>query len=128
MPLASPVYQEGTWTPTDASGAALSITPTDCRWIKIGRVVIASFAITWPANANGSNARITGLPFTSKNGSVDYVGGGAPALTNTSTTMTIALLKNAVDFLLFNYAGGNVVNSALSGLVVRGTVTYEANA
>jgi len=56
-------YEEGTWTPTDASGAGLTLTIDNARYTKIGRQVIASAQIQYPATADTNNAIIGGLPF-----------------------------------------------------------------
>lgn len=56
-------YEEGTWTPTDASGAGLPLTTTFARYTRIGRVVYVQAQITYPSTANGSNATIGGLPY-----------------------------------------------------------------
>ena len=60
-------YEEGTWTPTDASGAGLAITGSGCVYTKIGRVVTIEGLIIFPANASAATAAITGLPFNNVN-------------------------------------------------------------
>ena len=60
-------YEEGTWTPTDASGAGLSFSNLDAYYTKIGRMVYAYCRITYPATANANTATIGGLPFTIQN-------------------------------------------------------------
>ena len=57
-------YEEGTWTPVDASGANLSLTADQSSYTKIGRLVIAATSIVYPSTANGSAAKIGGFPFT----------------------------------------------------------------
>jgi hypothetical protein len=58
-------YEEGTWTPADASGAGLAIaitagtTPT---YVKIGRLVVCSADVTYPVTADATLARLS-LPF-----------------------------------------------------------------
>jgi hypothetical protein len=58
-------YEEGTWTPADASGAGLTIaitagtTPT---YVKIGRLVVCSADVTYPVTASATTARLS-LPF-----------------------------------------------------------------
>ena len=59
-------YSEGTWTPTDASGASLSFTVTGATYTRIGNIVFVNCFLTYPATASGANALIGGLPFTSK--------------------------------------------------------------
>ena len=59
-------YEEGTWTPTDASGAGLSITVNGSgyrnRYTKIGNLVFLTTSIDFPTTSNTSPARLT-LPF-----------------------------------------------------------------
>jgi hypothetical protein len=58
-------YEEGTWTPTDASGAGLTISVIlGARYIKLGRLVFVNAYFDFPTTANGNQARIGGLPFT----------------------------------------------------------------
>jgi hypothetical protein len=56
-------YEEGTWVPTDASGAGLAITSSACRYTKIGRAVTIQGIIDYPSTASVANALIAGLPF-----------------------------------------------------------------
>ena len=58
-------YEEGTWTPADASGAGLSLTVNNARYTKIGNRVLISAYVTYPATANTNPIFISGLPFTS---------------------------------------------------------------
>jgi len=60
-------YEEGTWTPLDASGAGLAITGSGCVYTKIGRVVTIEGIIIFPATASVANAAFTGLPFNNAN-------------------------------------------------------------
>ncbi len=56
-------YEEGTWTPTDGSGAGLSFTVTYAKYTRIGNLVTVNAVLTYPATANASAAKISGLPF-----------------------------------------------------------------
>lgn len=58
-------YEQGTWTPTDDSGASLSLTVNNANYTKVGRLVTVSAQLSYPANASGLDAKIGGLPFTS---------------------------------------------------------------
>jgi hypothetical protein len=58
-------YEEGAWTPTDASGALLSFTSVTAKYTRIGRLVTISCDVTYPVNADVSQAAIGGFPFTS---------------------------------------------------------------
>jgi hypothetical protein len=115
-------YEEGTWTPTDASGAGLSLTVTAATYTKIGRMVYASLNITYPATANGSTLLVGGLPFVSKNaGSVTI------AYTNQGTAIS-GSTSPADDtfFALYKYDGTILVNSDMSGKILRATVIYQS--
>jgi hypothetical protein len=57
-------YEEGNWTPTDVSGAGLTITVNYCSYVRIGKQVTINAFLTFPATANASNINIGGLPFT----------------------------------------------------------------
>ena len=57
-------YEEGTWTPTDGSGASLSFTSVTATYTKVGRLVTITCQLTYPVTSSTSNARISGLPFT----------------------------------------------------------------
>jgi hypothetical protein len=56
-------YEEGTWTPTDASGAGLTLSITSATYTKIGNIVTLSAVISYPSTADISAAKIGGLPF-----------------------------------------------------------------
>lgn len=58
-------YQQGTWTPIDASGAGLSIASIfSANYTRIGNLVFIQCHIGYPINANGAQIEIGGLPFT----------------------------------------------------------------
>jgi len=47
-------YEEGTWTPTDASGAGLGFTSASGTYEKIGRQVTARYEVTYPVTADAA--------------------------------------------------------------------------
>ena len=63
-------YQEGTWTPADASGASLSLTVARAVYTRIGRLVIIDLNITYPSTASNAGSAISGLPFGVPSGSL----------------------------------------------------------
>lgn len=72
-------YEEGTWTPSDGSGAALSFSGVTARYTKIGRAYILHASLTYPSTVDGSNATIASVPFTEANysmGGLNYGGAG----------------------------------------------------
>jgi hypothetical protein len=69
-------YQEGTWTPTDQSGAGLTLTVGSASYVKAGKMVCVSMDITFPTTANTATFAVS-LPFTVQaaswaNGTVGY--------------------------------------------------------
>jgi hypothetical protein len=106
-------YEEGTWTPTDASGAGLSFTTSDAFYTKIGNVVYVSCSVTFPSTANGSPIRFGGLPFTVKAGS-NNVYAASIAQTNTSRTDQFNYLRNTTQISVNTNGNADVANSAYS--------------
>jgi hypothetical protein len=106
-------YEEGAWTPTDGSGAGLTITVQNARYTKIGRMVYVIAYIIYPATADATGAALSGLPFavqTSQYSPFAATSGSGTAISiqaNTaSTNMTIVSPAN------FNTA---ITNATLSG-------------
>jgi hypothetical protein len=118
-------YEEGTWTPADASGASLSFgnTTNNCFYTRVGNVVTCMFALSYPSTASGSSAAISGLPFTSKSTALDAAGG---FVTYTDASLAISLLVNsgASSFALWGNSGSAVTNANMSGRWLRGVITY----
>jgi len=111
-------YEEGTWTPTDASGAGLTFTVSNCRYTKVGRLVTVQGSITYPATANGSNATWGGFPFNSSdsfNLGIVYTDVAVSSLTYISS--------NGVNAFLLT-PGVNVINSTVSGKTIAFYGTY----
>jgi hypothetical protein len=69
-------YEEGTWTPTDTSGAGLTFPVSFAYYTKVGRVVFISGEVAWPSTANGSAASIS-LPFAASNTTRSFFSGTA---------------------------------------------------
>ena len=114
-------YEEGTWTPVDASGGGLVLTINYAKYIKIGRQVTVNAFISYPANANANNATIGGLPFTVDAGS--YV--PAPILTNTGVSVSANLLATTATFLLVNpINASSYLNSMFNGTYITVSATY----
>jgi hypothetical protein len=76
-------YEEGTWTPIDSSGAGLTLTSVSGSYIKVGKQVSFICQFTYPSTADGTPAKIGGLPFTSANSNaavtIGYQSGGQAA-------------------------------------------------
>jgi hypothetical protein len=114
-------YEEGTWTPVDSSGASLSLTITGTStYTKIGRQVIATADITYPATASASLTLVGGLPFTSATGPS---GAASIAYTDYGTWITASPGSATTSFRYIG-AGGFLTNANLSGKRVVVTVIY----
>lgn len=116
-------YEEGTWTPADGSGAGLTLTGIAGKYTKIGRMVHAWFDLTYPSTANGSNAAITGLPYTSISGTP--YGGGNYSYTDYTSDISAQINPSAVTFN-FTGGGGYRTNANLSTKRIIGFVFYSA--
>lgn len=117
-------YEEGTWTPVDGSGAGLVLTVASASYTKVGRLVEASFAITFPATASAAAIRLGGLPFTSKTfgASMNTV---SFSVVQYAIPITGVVDSNATTFLPLTYGAGTITNASMSGLILRGTAIYE---
>jgi len=100
-------YEEGTWTPTDGSGAGLTFAAgTTGIYTKIGRVVYISASVRYPVTASASSAQINGLPFTMA-ASPDGAQGGMT--TNYSAATAVLVFKpnnGTTDIIVRAQAGG----------------------
>lgn len=116
-------YEEGTWTPTDASGAGLTFAVALGSYEKIGRHVVARGAVTFPATADGTAASIGGLPFTNGSG----VDAGQAFIGNTSeTTCQNALpASSGTTVSPRTNADATITNATLSGDYIRFTVIFR---
>jgi uncharacterized protein YjbI with pentapeptide repeats len=110
-------YAEGTWTPADASGASLSISAGYAKYTKVGRVVLLTAQLTWPATANASVAKLSGAPFTAAD---VYVGAA-----NGQTGNAAAALIQGTN-VTFNTVGSvQLTNANLSGSIIRFAIAYH---
>lgn len=120
-------YEEGTWTPADGSGAALSLTAADAQYVKIGQMVFLTANITYPATANGNNAVVSGLPFTSYSTSGSQYG-GAPSLSSIGTAFSILVTANATNMVFFDLSGTRKTNADFTSAGFRFSIMYRASA
>jgi hypothetical protein len=112
-------YQQGTWTPTDASGQGLVFTVTNATYTRVGRSVTVLGDITYPITANGSTALIGGLPFT--------VANNTPGATLTDVGSSVTVLGNVASvtaYVLDTVTTAAKTNASLSGKQIRFSLTY----
>lgn len=117
-------YEEGTWTPTDNSGAGLSLTISGATYVKVGQIVTAYCQINYPSTANGNGASIAGLPFTVAG--QDVYGGFTRYSTYGYVYPTLA--QSGTYGSLYTTTGAQITNSSLSSKRVDFTYVYRSNA
>jgi hypothetical protein len=122
-------YEEGTWTPT-AHGYTGSNTTNNCFYTKIGRLVIATFRITWPSLTNSSAAEIRNLPFTARSQAVN-THGGSFAETNDNDNLHMIVQQNTTSMYILRCTSSGVDTQTItevSGKDFRGNVIYFTDA
>lgn len=118
-------YEEGTWTPV---GNGITFSVASGRYVKVGKLVVASGRVTFPATASGSGANITSLPFTSSSttGGFDASGGVYATYTDYGSATTGLVQPSTAYFSLYTLAGGALLNSNWSGKTLYFTCVYPS--
>jgi hypothetical protein len=117
-------YEEGTWTPSDQSGAGLTLTNAEGKYTKIGRQVTAWGWVLYPSTANGTNNQIGGLPFSIANSNPNR-GGGMIGFKTDATVVTLRGENSGTFFQFKDSTGGNITNATLSTDQFFFAITYE---
>jgi hypothetical protein len=118
-------YETGTWTPTDASGAGLTLSITAASYTKIGRLVYVFAYVNYPSTSNSASAVIGGLPFTQL-GSNSYSAGVARS-PNLSGTL-LGQINNAGTLIVLQSGGSSLpTNANLSNNYVVLSIVYQAS-
>jgi len=117
-------YEEGTWTPTDASGAGLTFTLEYATYTKVGRLVTLNLRFIFPATADVSDVLIGGLPFAAA-----AAGSGAriaslPTLVTGKLNPSTGQIVSDTQFRLYDYALNRYTNVALTGANVLVLFSY----
>ena len=113
----TPVQTIGTWTPVDASGAALVFTSVSAGYTQLGNMMFAYATFTFPTTVSGATALIGGLPGTAANHG--YAEQGALSYANTATSVVFAKpLINSTTFEFYGIAGGAATNANMSTAIV----------
>jgi hypothetical protein len=118
-------YSEGSWTPIDSSGAGLAFTSVSANYTRIGRMVFAYGALTYPATADASVAVIGGLPFAAAN--AQYARQCSLSLKTESTLATMAPVANTTTITLFTATGTAITNATMSGDLVYFMCIYPVS-
>jgi len=104
-------YEEGTWTPTDASGASLTFSSALGYYVKIGKQVTAWAQVTYPVTANSSVARVGSYPFTTAN--VEPARGGGMLGYKTIATVVSVLIQSGNTVMDFRDSTGSAITNAI---------------
>lgn len=119
-----PLFYTGTWTPTDASGAALVFTNVSANYTKIGPLVFAYATLTFPATADGSNVLLGGFPLAAANQGYAQ----PPFLVRNSGaaigTYGSVLLNTTTAEIYNDVTNARVTNANLSTLLLRFIAIY----
>jgi hypothetical protein len=119
-------YEEGTWTPSDGSGAGLNLTGVGGTYVKLGKLVWATFTVTYPATADATAAKIAGLPFTSQ--TADSYGTMVIRYTTSATPLGGYVLPTSTLIFITNGVSAAKTNAQLSTLRFDGMAMYLAAA
>jgi hypothetical protein len=119
-------YEEGTWTPVDASGQSLTFSGVVAEYTKVGKLVTASFNLTYPGSAGSAYATIGGLPFTTSS-TANLNWGGFSTYSSVGYAIGYLAYTNSTSFS--PYAAINYVvppnNTAILGKTFRGVIVYR---
>jgi hypothetical protein len=113
------------WTPTDASGASLSITNNASRYYVVGKLCYVTLDVTYPTTASGTSAALGSLPC---NQTTSVGNSTISTLTGYQTSAVPLLYIQATNYsptlLTFtsNQVGTPVTNVSLSTFTVRATI------
>lgn len=113
-------YEEGTWVPSDGSGAGLSLNVVTANYVKVGRLVHFDAQIVYPVTASGATAKINGLPFTPTSRAAFVNSNGTIEMRFSSTSST------TID--IFTDAGAARTNAQMTSQNFYITGTYMASA
>ena len=118
-------YEEGTWTPTDASGASLSLAVNAASYTKIGRSCYISAYITYPTNSSSAAQLLGGLPFTTRSpNTYAQLSVRVVAAAFTTNNITFQTQTNS-NYGKIHFATTFPDNSDLSGLSFLISGVYE---
>lgn len=114
---------DGTWTPTDVSGAGLTFATAAGTYTKVGRLVFWQVVLVYPVTANTTAAKFSlpsGLAPEGGSGSQGRSGAGAP----TTDSTVVSALQFADGVELFKSGQIAATNADLSGKTIYIGGTY----
>ena len=90
-------YEEGTWTPSDASGQSISFSNVEGHYTRIGRLVVAEGSATWPSTGGQWAWVLGGLPYAGSN-NAKRAGGGFPRYNESAYSSNLMVNQNVATF------------------------------
>jgi len=119
--LAGKIYLPPTaWTPTDNSGAGLSLTISNANYQKVGTRIFGEASITYPVTVSVANALIGGFPATSGAGGIH----GHITYTDVAPANMNFISGGAGTSVGLLVPGSNVTNATMSGKTIKFTFQY----
>jgi hypothetical protein len=115
-------YEEGTWTPTDASGAGLTFAAASGNYTRMGNVVFLFGFIQYPVTASSDTATIGGLPFTASSSASATQ--GAVTYTQVATVRSIGVQPSNTTAVVYTLAGGVATNADMGNTALYFNATY----
>ena len=116
-------YEEGTYTPADASGQSIGFSNVHGLYTKVGNLVHVQGSVTFPSTGGQYGFSIT-LPFTATSSGYN-AGGGSIRYTTKSTVFTLHVNANAASFSGYQFGGTIMRNADLSTDRLDFQVTYR---
>ena len=114
-------YEEGTWTPT---GEGITYSAASGSYVKVGRMVMVTYNITFPSTGNTGGAQINSLPFSATAGNA-YQSGGYITATSGGGAAETLFLTVATNRLIFRDSGNNnKTNNQFSQDFIQGSAVY----
>jgi hypothetical protein len=112
-------YEEGTWTPTDESGASLSLSVTGtAKYVKIGNTVFFTVdRIVYPSTSDTDSAALGGLPFTNTS---NNIGIHTIITANANAHKGLLVSSSTKIFFYAEQTTTNSTNANLSGASLYG--------
>ncbi len=105
-------YEEGTYTPADASGQSITFSNAEGLYTKVGRLVHVQGSVTFPSTGGQFGFAIS-LPFTAT-ASGRTAGGGDIRYTTHTTAFNLHVNASTTHFSGYNFGGTLQKNADLS--------------
>jgi len=105
-------YSSGPWTPSDQSGAGMTLVTDSTTYVKIGKVCIIEGRIGFPAAGAANNVSVGGLPAVcTPAATANAVAGGTINFTNVGSNPTLLAVVSGTSFTLFTNGGVQLTNT-----------------